>query len=235
MSDLINKMTAELTSTLIPAAALVAYKSNSDVSGERFYVEMRKIRADGKMGAGMPVSAEFLSEIAKNYTDSTGGKPHGTLPAKMLFCDPRSGCERYIWWNLPRVRRMFFRASLGISEGDYHVPGVIYVAGEGSLNVFAFKGDRPNPDTKLYWGPFFNTTNGRVCLGTTTERKPLDPTFEQLIDYWERRFWCTEFTHLGGGGNPTKSNLVLVTKASAEKPFPENELQSTKMKLKDLL
>ena len=39
----------------------------------------------------------------------------------------------------------------------------------------------------------------------------------------------------GGGGNPTKSNLVLVTKAAKDKPFDLEELKPLRnLKLKDL-
>lgn len=51
-----------------------------------------------------------------------------------------------------------------------------------------------------------------------------------------KKFWLTEFSHLGGGGNPTKSNLVLVTKAAKDKPFNLDELKPlNKLKLKDIL
>ena len=43
-------------------------------------------------------------------------------------------------------------------------------------------------------------------------------TYEKLLQYWERKFWLTEFTHLGGNGNPTRSNLVLVAKGMSESP-----------------
>ncbi|GAB6010437.1 PRTRC system protein B, partial [Dysgonomonas reticulitermitis] len=29
---------------------------------------------------------------------------------------------------------------------------------------------------------------------------------------WEKKFWLSEFSHLGGDSNPTKNNLVTVTK-----------------------
>ena len=57
-----------------------------------------------------------------------------------------------------------------------------------------------------------------------------------LLEYWEKKFWLTEFSHLGSGGNPTKSNLVLVTKGAKDKPFDLEELKPlNKMKLKDIL
>ena len=55
------------------------------------------------------------------------------------------------------------------------------------------------------------------------------------LEYWEKRFWMSEFSHLGGGGNPTRSNLVLVTEKARNNPFDENELLLSEKRLKDLL
>jgi PRTRC genetic system protein B len=186
------------------------------------------------MGAGTPVSWSFMDAIAQNYVDSTGGMPHGVLPGNFRYSDPRRGSERYIWSNPPGKRRMFFSKSLGIPGGEYNVPGVVYEATDCTLSIYAYKGEKLKPDSALYWGPFFNTTQGSVCLGTSSLKKPLNPTYAELAEYWEKRFWLTEFTHLGGGGNPTKGNLVVVTKDSAGNPFDEKELLSAGKKLKDL-
>jgi hypothetical protein len=56
-----------------------------------------------------------------------------------------------------------------------------------------------------------------------------------LLEYWEKKFWLTEFSHLGNGVNPTKSNLVLVTKAAKEEKFNLDELKPLNKKLKDIL
>jgi hypothetical protein len=54
------------------------------------------------------------------------------------------------------------------------------------------------------------------------------------MGYWEKMFWLTEFTHLGGSHNPTKNNLVNVTKLSKER-FDYEELIEMKVTLKNLL
>ena len=73
-------------------------------------------------------------------------------------------------------------------------------------------------------------------VSTAKIEKPKDLTYENLLEYWEKKFWLTEFSHLGGGGNPTKSNLVLVTKAAKDKPFDLEELKPLRnLKLKDIL
>ena len=45
----------------------------------------------------------------------------------------------------------------------------------------------------------------------------------------------SEFSHRGSGGNPTRSNLVLVTEKARNAPFDESELKLSGKQLKDLL
>ena len=79
-------------------------------------------------------------------------------------------------------------------------------------------------------------TGASVCLGSAKIEKPKYLTYTNLLEYWEKKFWLTEFSHLGGAGNPTRSNLVLVTKAAKDKPFDPNELKPlNNMKLQDIL
>ncbi len=234
MMDYINKTTEEIVSVMRPAAALIAYKSQGPRSNSQ-YLELRKINEKGMMGAGMPVPWTFLAELAQNFTDSTGCIPHGVLPPNFLFSDTRRGAESYVWFNGPGRRRMFFRKDLNIPEGEYHVPGVVYVAGDNKLNIYAFKDKTLKPSSELFCGPFFNTTRGSVCLGTSSLERPANPTYDEFVAYWEKRFWCSEFTHLGGSTNPTKDNLVTVTLDSRDKPFDHEQLLPAGMKLKDLL
>ncbi|MDL2230398.1 prokaryotic E2 ligase family D protein [Alistipes sp. OttesenSCG-928-L06] len=228
-----NELTNEILSCVVPTMALIAFRGTGRMDGE-FYLEARPIGADGKMGAGQPVPYKFMQEIAENYTEAAGGTPYGAIPDNLLYCNTRRGSEKYIWFNKPQKRTMYFNKSLGIPDGEYHVPGVIYVASEGQLNIYAFTDKVPKDETKLFAGPFFNTTNGSVCLGTSKIQKPNNPTFGELTAYWEKRFWNTEFTHLGGGGNPTKDNLVIVTKNAADKPFDLSQLRPMNKKLKDI-
>lgn len=230
----INKLTEEIISMMRPAAALIAYETDGPRQGSQ-YLELRKIGENGMMGAGMPVPWAFMAELAQNFTDSSGVTPHGALPSNFLFSDTRRGAEGYIWYNPPQKRRMFFRSTLNIPEDEYHVPGVIYLADDNSLHIYAYKDKKLTPTSELFYGPFFNTTCGSVCLGTSSIAKPVNPTYAELAAYWEKRFWCTEFTHLGGSQNPTKDNLVAVTLASKDKPFDHKQLLSAHKKLRDIM
>lgn len=115
---------------------------------------------------------------------------------------------------------MYFKESLHIEDGEFNLPGIIYVAEKDRLNVHAFKGERPEAGDRLYKASYFNTnaTSGGVCLGNASLQAPQNPTFNQWLEYWEKRFWMSEFSHLGSGGNPTRSNLILVTEKARNAP-----------------
>ena len=130
---------------------------------------------------------------------------------------------------------MMFKNDLNIGDGMFHVPGVIYIIKNERMDIFAYKGKKPDGRTPLYLAPFFNVTGGSVCLGNSTLEKPESLDFHTLVEYWEKRFWLSEFSHLGGGKNPTRNNLVLVTERMREQPFDNDELQPINKRLKDIL
>ncbi len=212
----------------IPRMAMVVYatKKNS------YYIESHEIDEKGRLGAGAPLSLECITDMVSTFSQEHAVTPSGKIPANMLYADNRIGFQKYIWYNPPEKRMMFFAKALNIPDREYHVPGIVYVVSGDKLNLYAFKGNKPKD--KLYKAPFFNTTNGSVCLGTANIGFPKNPTFDQVTGYWEKRFWLTEFTHLGGSQNPTKHNLVTVTKNSTE-GFDYNELIEINVTLKNLL
>ena len=212
---------------------MIAYASEDD---RNFFLEIREIDDRGNMTEGRPVTVQFMNALVKGYSERHSTTPYGKIPSNLLYCDPRKGSERYVWYNPPHKRMMFFSPSLEIENAEYNLPGVIYEAGEHGMRIYAYKGNVPGPDTVLYAAPFFNVTGSSVCLGSARIEKPRDPTYANLLEYWERKFWLTEFSHLGGSGNPTKSNLVLVTKAARDRDFNLDELKPlNNMKLKDIL
>ena len=234
-----NELTRKLRTLLHPRAALIVYAEENDnhsTDDDGYFIEVRDIDENGTMGEGRPVTVEFMNELVRGYSESHSVTPYGRIPSNLLWFDPRKGSEKYIWYNPPQKRMMFFHDILKIESAEYNLPGVIYEAGEHGMRIYAYKENVPGPDTVLYAAPFFNVTGSSVCLGNARIELPKDLTYEKLLQYWERKFWLTEFSHLGGNGNPTKSNLVLVTKAARDRDFNLDELkQLNNMKLKDIL
>lgn len=191
----------------LPTMAIIVYESEEE---ENCYLESRDIDRNGKMGAGVPLSRECISELADSFSVEHSISPHGRIPDNLLYADNRLGHEKYSWYNPPQKRVMYFASKLNIPDGAYHVPGLLYVAHNNNLDLYAFKGSKPVK--KLYKAPFFNTSNGSVCLGNSSLTYPSSPSYKDIMDYWEKKFWLTQFSHLGGNGNPTKTNLSIATR-----------------------
>ena len=234
-----NELTRKLKTMLHPQAALIVYAEESDrynTDDNGYFVEVRDIDENGIMGEGRPVTVEFMNELLRGYSESHSATPYGRIPSNLLWFDPRKGSEKYIWYNPPQKRMMFFHDVLKIESAEYNLPGIIYEAGESRLNVYAYKDAELTDKTALFAAPFFNVTKASVCQSNKKIERPKDLNYTNLLEYWEKKFWLTEFSHLGGGGNPTKSNLVLVTKAAKNKPFNLDELKPlNNLKLKDIL
>ena len=230
-----NHYMKRLGSTMTPRAALIAYKCNME-SDDTHYLELRAIDAHGRMMEGTPVTEEFMNELALNYTGVESNKPHGRIPRTMLYADNRKGSEKYVWYDSPRKRMMYFTEKLNIDDGEYYAPGLIYEASDSSLKVYSYKGNKvPAEDEALFRGPFFNVSDSSVCLGSARVKKPDDPTFESVVAYWEKMFWMSKFSHLYGSISPTVDNLILVTKAAKDKPFDLDQLKPIDKTLKDIL
>ena len=231
-----NELTKKMQEIMVPKAALIAYEyRESAYATGKNYLELRPINKAGRMEAGIPVTYEFMNALVESYSDERQNVPHGRLPSNMLWCDTRKGHVKYIWYNPPGKRRMFFKDSLNIKDGIFHLPGVVYIIENERMTIFAYKGRTPEEDTPLYLAPFFNVTRGSVCLGSSTLVKPENMDFHALQEYWEKRFWLSEFSHLGGSENPTRGNLVSVTEQARERPFNNDELKPANKQLKDIL
>lgn len=83
-----NKLTEELKSLSRPHAALIAYQGENTRSHD-YFLELRKINEKGVMGEAIPVTFEFMNEIAANYSEAHNGTPSGAIPKNLLFADTR--------------------------------------------------------------------------------------------------------------------------------------------------
>lgn len=216
----------KLKQEMYPELALILYRSE-----EEYYIEMHEIDRSGKLRSGSPLTVDCISEIASAFSAEQSITPQGAIPSNLLFYDNRKGHERYVWYNPPRKRQMFFVDNLKIEDGEYFVPGIIYEVKDNDLNLYSFKGKKPKKN--LFIAPFFNITNASVCLGTSKLDYPENPSFIDFIKYWEDKFWLTEFSHLNS--NPVKGNLVLATKAAKKKSFNEDILLPMNITLQELL
>ena len=229
-----NKLTRKITRQMYPEAALIVYGTEENYSLKEYYLEFRGIGKNGLMGAGKPVSLQFVQSLTENFSVQSQSVPHGIIPKGMLYSDTRE--EKYIWHRPPCRKYMYFKTNLNISNGTYAIPGLVWIVERNSLYLFAYTTKRLSVKSRLYSAPFFNVNpnSGSVCLGNAKLKLPENISFEKFIKYWEDKFFLSEFSHISGT-NPTKRNLVLVLK-NATDVFDHQELIPVKkLKLKDLL
>ena len=109
-----NELTQNIQKMMVPKAAIIAYKyedrRNSDT---KYFIELRPIGKSGQMGAGIPVTYEFMNTLLESYTEEMSGIPAGRVPENMLACNPKKGQEEYIGTIRPeRDRCSFTRISI---------------------------------------------------------------------------------------------------------------------------
>ena len=115
------------------------------------------------------------------------------LPPHVLAVSP----ERLAWFEPARERVLFFASEdaclNGLSGGVFPQPPLLFIAGERSLRVFALAGDeRPTGSSPVFTAPYYNTSAGGVCLGSTPLPTSLSP--DDTESYADAFFHST-FTH----------------------------------------
>lgn len=80
-----NKLTEQLKSLYRPKAALIAYQGENAKSSE-YFLELRPIDDSGVMGEAIPVTYEFMNEIAANFSEAHNGIPL-RVQSKTLIID----------------------------------------------------------------------------------------------------------------------------------------------------
>ena len=212
-----NQRTAQLIKKYNPTIAIVVYEAEGKESySDDYYLESHRIE-DGKIMEGKPLLQETLNGIVDVFFDDRKNRTNisGFIPENLLSFETLLGGKYEMTWYRPEeTRHIYFKEDLHLPSGKTWVPALIYKVNGNSLDVFALKSnERPNEHTKLYVPPFHNVdNNGSVCLGSAKVKKPTENTYLNIMKYWEDMFWNSEFTHLAGRENPTKSNLNTLWK-----------------------
>ena len=74
---------------------------------------------------------------------------------------------------------------------------------------FLLQGGKTGGKQPAFLAPFFNVTGSSVCLGNAALTPPEDMTFSKLLEYWEKRFWLSEFSHSGRKQEPDRKQPGL--------------------------
>lgn len=221
-----------------PKAVMTIYETFNESEYKQqtgYYVEVREINEMGLASEAKPASIALMRDIAKSFNENYSPSPFGTIPPTLLFADSTIGHERYVWYNPPQKRMMYFVESLKMEDKEYNMPGFIYEVYNNNLRVFSFKGKKPTEATEILSAPAFNTSgNGDVCTGTAMKARPAKCTWEKLMLHWENIFWNSLNSHLGST-NPVEGNLTTILKECSDKPFNCSVLKKQNKTLKQLL
>lgn len=202
-----------LTKSHAARLLIVVYSADDKFSGA--YLESHQVDDKGRILEGKPLKQETIQGLVDVFFDEhrNAVKVGGMLPTGLLQFDRLPGGRYKMVWFRPAERRyLYFAPDLKIKSGEAWVPPMVYAADGRSLDVFALaKDSRPTETTALCRAPFHNVSKeGDVCLGSAKVKKPADNTYTSLMKYWEDMFWLSEFTHLTGDENPTKTNINLL-------------------------
>jgi PRTRC genetic system protein B len=221
-------------------ALLVYGKSSYDAYPYRHpFVTAHEVihSSDGaRLGEGQLVTPQMLIDLMASLGCSV---PIEILPENVVV----RSADTIVWWTTARQRVMFFAdrdgdAALRSMNGKtYPHPPLLFKASGNHFWVRALsKNARPEPNTKLYVAPYWNTyNNGVVCTGTM--RIPREKSVA-IIDGWERSFFQSEFTHGAGFRKLTKyptGFLAMWQLLQGKKIFPRSYLVGLKQTLAEFV
>lgn len=225
-----------------PVKALLIMQKTGDGHQSDFYIESYDMDAAGRPLNGHPLSIAESNKLAKalqaNEKKSQGFlNPAGLMPKNILTI--HSGQAGFaVWHTPPQAVKLLFTENLDIPSGIAHIPTLVWKAGKNSLQVFAVADTDLSEQTALCHAPFFNVyPDGRVCMGNVRVNIPKDCGLEQFIKLWQDYFFNSYFSHLFGGHQPVKGNIIQLWQSltSTGEFFPTDVLIANKFHLKNLL
>lgn len=237
-----NTLTDNITCEYKPKLAITVYAAPGDTD---FYLESHDINEKGQVLAGRPLEQEHLQGIVDVFFDERKNMSRitGMIPENMLAFDLRPGGNyKMIWWRPAEKRVLHHAVSLKIPTGKAWVPAMVYEVDWNELYVYALdKDERPKFPSKLFQAPYFNVNdNGSVCLGNARVKKPVNPSYADIMKYWEDLFWLSEFSHVNGEEKIKSGDLAAfwrkILKSNGRKKWADiDALIATKRTLKNLI
>lgn len=224
-----NNITPIATGFYLPSMVIAIYTGTGPA-----YLEAHQVGPNGEVLEGKPLDHSTTDKILKDFSETKekSKRPVGKVPANMLYIDVDQ--EKYVW-TIPEGKRfMHFSNSLNIPNGEAAIPELVFSAiGKNGLKVLAIK---PGEERTLCVAPFHNTSEqGGVCLGSAKATLKGN-TFQDIINYWETKFFGSEFTHLSNK-SPINGNVNTMWKNLIEtgEKFDNSLLIESKITLESLL
>jgi PRTRC genetic system protein B len=223
--------------TYEPSEVMVIYRDKNNHT-RNCYMEVAKVKNNSgniEVLAFAPVRKKFLKDmyavIEKDAVKFNFSIADGIIPLRLKMI----GNEKQItWYHPPQKKFLYFTKKMGIEDGNYPLPGLIFSLEGDELSVYAVK-ETPNENTILYHAPFGNLyADGSVCWGNV-EVNVKHTDFRKICNHVEKLFFKSKFTHTNSE-KVTKSNLVTLFNSLTNKEyFPIDELLPSKTKINQLL
>ncbi len=236
-----KNLNQQFTTLHEPVKALMFYRSNTN--DRDYFVESYDINQRGRLVDPHPLSLQESQRLAETLltTDRLSDhylQPEGFLPPHVLCT--RCGQNGFaVWYTAPKRRRLFFTTSLGLNDGMYSLPAMIWKADREQLSVYALKdSDKPKLSSQLFHAPFFNVhDSGNVCMGTVDIDIDRHTRLESFISQWEDYFFASKFSHTLGTSAPIKGNIIQLWESLCDnrKKFPVSCLKKHRLTLKNLI
>lgn len=236
-----KNLNKQFTTLHEPVKALMFYRSNANE--QDYFVESFDINNHGRMVDPHPLSLQESQKLAETLLTTVRLSDHylqseGFFPSQVLYT--RAGQNGFaVWYTPPARRRLLFTKSLGLKDGMYSVPAMIWKADREELSIYALKqSDKPSLSTQLFHAPFFNIHDGgNVCMGTVDIEIDRDTRLESFIKQWEDYFFGSKFSHTLGVRAPVKGNIIQLWESLYDnrKKFPTGSLQKHQLTINKLI
>jgi PRTRC genetic system protein B len=236
-----KNLNEDFTSLHKPVKAVMIYKSNKDDND--FYVEAFDVNKTGRLVDPHPLSVIESQQLAQSLlaTDRLSHhflQPQGLIPQQVLYT--RSGQNGFaVWYTPPTRRRLQFTNALGLTDGSYALPALLWKADRESLSVYGLKhSTKPSLSSKLFHAPFFNIyDSGNVCMGTVDIEIDRNTFLESFISQWEEYFFESKFSHTLGNSAPVEGNIIQLWQSLCENEnkFPVEVLKKHHTTIKNLI
>lgn len=224
-----------------PKSALLFYETEG--YNPQIYVENYDIDENGSPINAHPLTVREAQRLSKtlniqNKKDKDFLKPRGVISTNILFIDASEN-GKVIWFTKSQKQHLLFSERLSIPNGQANIPPLLWCANKQGMKIFALTGNRrPNPNTSLFYAPFFNVYEcGSVCMGTVDINIKNSTSLEEFTGQWENYFFNSYFSHLVNSHNPIKGNCVNLWKNLIEnkEAFPMDILINSNLTLKNLI
>jgi PRTRC genetic system protein B len=233
-------ITEVFNKVFVPFKGMIVYRSQSN---NECFVEAYDMTESGKMINAHPLSHDESESLANSLSQSLEQsvsflQSDGITPSNLLYL--KNGQEGYaIWYTKPQTRNLYFKKELGIADGKYSVPALVWKADKNSLSLYSITDTKkPTIKTALYHAPWFNIYDrGNVCMGNVDIEIEEDCRLENFMRLWEGYFFNSKFSHVLGNRSPVSVNLIQLWQGlhGAVKKFPTETLIKHSVTLKSLL